>query len=77
VEPQQRVKAWNDEFDSKNGRSSSPSRHCGSADQNTQLYNIISHGAVTPQTISHLTKPPMGLFQMLINTKIGRKDHHQ
>jgi hypothetical protein len=77
VEPQQSLKSWNVEFDSKNCRSSSPSRHCGSANQNTQLHNVISHGAVTPQTISHFTAPSIGLYQLLISAKIGGKDHHQ
>ena len=77
VEPQQSLKSWNVEFDSENGRSSSPSWCCSSANQNTQLHNIISHGTVTPQTISHFTAPPIGPYQMLINAKIGGKDHHQ
>jgi hypothetical protein len=42
VEPQQSLKSWNLEFDSNNRRSSSPSWCCGSANQNTQLHNIIS-----------------------------------
>jgi hypothetical protein len=38
------------EFDKENGRSSSPSRCCGSANWNTQLQHnmIISHGANPP-----------------------------
>jgi hypothetical protein len=76
VEPQQSLKSWNVEFDSENGRSSSPSRHCGSANQNTQLHNIISHGTITPQTISHFTVPPIGLYHLSISTKIGEQDHH-
>jgi hypothetical protein len=37
------------EFDKENGRSSSPSQHCGSANRNTQLHNmIISHGGCQP-----------------------------
>jgi hypothetical protein len=65
------------EFNSENGRSSSPSRCCGSANWNTQLHNIISHCAITPQTISDFTAPPIAWYQMLIITKIGGKDHHQ
>jgi hypothetical protein len=76
MEPQQSLKSWNVEFDtSENGRSSSPSWCCGSANQNTQLHSIISHGAVTPQTISHFTEPPIRPYKMSINAKIGRKDH--
>jgi hypothetical protein len=77
MEPQQSLKSWNVEFNSENGRSSSPSQHCGSANQNTQLHNIISHGTITPQTISHFTAPPIRLYQMSINAKTGGKDHHQ
>jgi hypothetical protein len=76
VEPQQSLKSWNVEFDSENSRSSCPSWLCGSANQNIQLHNIISHGAIiTPQTISHFTAPPIGLYQLLISAKIGGKDH--
>jgi hypothetical protein len=60
VEPQQSLKSWNVEFDNKNGRSMSPSQCCGSANWNTQLHNMISHGTITPQTISHFTAPPIG-----------------
>ncbi len=51
-------------------------RFFGSANLNTQLHNIISHSAITPKTISHFTVPLIGSYQMLINAKIGRKDHH-
>jgi hypothetical protein len=77
VEPQQFLKSWNVEFNSKNGRWSSPSRRCGSANRNTQLHNIISHDAITPQTISHFTAPPIGWYQLLKIATIGGKDHHQ
>jgi hypothetical protein len=73
VEPQQSLKSWNVEFDSKNGRTLSPSWCCGSANQNTQLHNIISHSIVTPQTISHFTAPPIRLYQMLANAKNWQK----
>jgi hypothetical protein len=76
METQQNLKSWSVEFDSENGRSLSSSRHCGSANWNTELHNIISHDAITPQTISHFTAPPIGPYQMLINAKIGGKDHH-
>jgi hypothetical protein len=58
VEPQQTLKSWNVEFNSKNCRLSSPSWHCGSANQNIQLHNMIPHGIITHQTISHFTVPP-------------------
>jgi hypothetical protein len=38
-----------------------PMQHPSSTNWNTQLHNIISHGTVTPQTISHFTAPPIGL----------------
>jgi hypothetical protein len=42
-----------------------------SANQNnTQPHNIISHGNVTPQTISHFTAPPIGLRQLLIKQEM-------
>jgi hypothetical protein len=61
VEPQQTLKSWNVEFNSENRRSLSPSRQCGSANWNTQLHNIISHGAINHPTIRHFTAPPTGL----------------
>jgi hypothetical protein len=38
---------------------------------------MISHCTVTPETISHFTAPSIGPYQLLINAKIHRKDHHQ
>jgi hypothetical protein len=76
VDPQQILKSWNLEFDRENGILSSPSWHCGSANQNTQLHKIISLGTITPQTISHFIAPPIGPYQMLINAKIEGKDDH-
>jgi hypothetical protein len=35
--------------------------------QNTQMHNIISHGAVTPQTFSHFTVPPIGWTVMTVD----------
>ncbi len=61
VEPQQTLKSWNVEFNSEKRRSLSPSRQCGSANWNTQLHNIISHGAINHPTIRHFTAPPTGL----------------
>jgi hypothetical protein len=39
----------------------------------SQLHNIISHGAITPQTISHFTVPPTRLYQMLISEKLAER----
>jgi hypothetical protein len=47
-----------------------PSWHCGSANQNTQLHNMISHSAITPQTISHFTAPPIKPKRLLINAEM-------
>jgi hypothetical protein len=60
VEPQKSLNSWNVEFNSQNGRTSSLWWRYSSANWNTQLHNIISHGTVTLQTISHVTAPPMG-----------------
>jgi hypothetical protein len=60
MEPHQSLKSWNVQFDFKIGRSSSPSWCFTSANWNTHLHNNISHGAITPQTISHFTAPPIG-----------------
>jgi hypothetical protein len=58
---QQSLKSWNVEFCSNNRRSSSPSRRCSSANRNTQLHNMISHGAVNHPTIRYFTAPPTGM----------------
>jgi hypothetical protein len=50
---------------------------CSSANWNTQWHNIISHGAITPLTISRFAVPPIRPYPMSINAKIGGKDHYQ
>jgi hypothetical protein len=75
MEPQQSLKSWNAEFDSNNGIASSPSQHCGSANQNTQLHNIISHGAVNHPKICHLAASYWTVAVTYAARKC-RKHHH-